>query len=538
MGIGGLQKATLLGGHKGINKIVEYVSFIETPKTGRWLKGQEMMISAFYAIKQNIDEQLHVLEAMNSAGSSALVISYPEIWGNVSPLLIQKANEFEIPLLSIPQDVSYTDIISPISRAIAELRIEQLEFINNLHNTFANMVLQNRDLKFFADNLHQLTQLPVLLLSSELKTVICSGCKNQALLKGDSNKTLNNLKHNNMVVCEVLIDSEKYSVYLFPVRINKRVEGAVGLLTTDKHVPQNAILAGEQAAIVYGWYILKDISIKDSINRKGRDFLDFLLSDQSATEEDLKTRAVDINLDLSGSHCVIIIEQSCLYKKLHDGANIEQKVLASAKNTFLSKYPNSVAIQQGHKTILLLSVSEQKAPSNIHTELKKTANSFCEKLTLQDGPIPIGIGRVYDLFSELKTSYKEAETALKLASNFSDVLDSKIVHINEVEEYAFLYEVKEKSPLYLKKTFAELAKLNVYDSENGTDFFNTLKALFLAEQNTNQAAKILFIHRNTIAYRKEKIKSILACDPFADENKFRFELALKLFLLNSVDIDG
>ena len=532
MKIGGLQKATLLGGEKGLNKIIEYVSYVETPETGRWLKGQELMISAFYAMKQNIDQQLHVLDAMNSAGSSALVICYPEIWGSISPLLVQKANEYEIPLLSIPQEVSYADIITPVSRAIAKLRIEQLEFINNLHNTFANMVLENKDLKFFAEKLYQLTGLPVLLFSPEIKTVVCSGCRGQIIFRVDYKQIIRKLKSDNTFFeCEVQVDSEKHNIYLFPVRINKRVEGAVGLLAPNKHIPQNSILAGEQAAIIYGWYILKDLSIKDSINRKGRDFLDYLLNEQNANEEDLKNRAVDINLDLSRSYCVIIVDQSCLYKKLYAAANIEHKILASAKNTFLSKYPHSVAIQQGYKTIVLLSLPEQKISNKIYAELKNTANSFYERINLRNEPIPIGIGRICYSLNELKTSYKEAETALKLANKIPDILESKIVHIDEVEEFAFLYEVKEKAPLYLKKTLAELNELREYDSKNGTEFFKTLKELFLAEQNTNQAAKKLYIHRNTIAYRKEKIKSILSCDPFANKNKFRFELALKLYIL-------
>jgi purine catabolism regulator len=535
MKIGGLQKATLLGGEKGLNKIIEYVSYVETPKTGRWLKGQELMISAFYAMKQNIDQQLQVLEAMNSAGSSALVISYPEIWGNISPVLIQKADEYEIPLLSIPQEVSYADIITPVSRAIAKLRIEQLEFINNLHNTFANMVLANKDLKFFAEKLHQLTGFPVLLLSSEINAVVCSGCKGQVTFRLDYNQIVSNLKSNNMFICDAYVDSEKYNAYLFPVRINKQVEGAVGLLTQSEHIPQNAILAGEQAAIVYGWYILKDISIKDSINRKGRDFLDYLLNNPKLNEDKLKNRAVDINLSIDSPHCVVMIDKSSLYKKNTPSSSVEQKVLNWAKETFLNKYPKSVAVQQGHKTILLLSLAEQKSIKKSRADLIKTAKAFYEKIATNNEPIPIGIGRIYYSLNELKTSYKEAETALKLANKVSDMLESKIVHINEVEEFAFLYEVKEKAPLYLKKTLTELNELREYDSKNGTELFNTLKELFLAEQNINQAARKLFIHRNTIAYRKEKIKSILSCDPFTEKNKFRFELALKLYILNTLD---
>lgn len=538
MKIGGLQKATLLGGKKGLDKVIEYISYAETPRVTKYLKGQELMLSAFYAMKKDVDQQLRVLEGMHIAGSSALVISYPEIWGKISPLLIRKADEYEIPLLSIPQDVSYADIITPISRAIGELRTEQLEFLNNLHSAFSHIVLENRDLGYFADQLRKLTQLPVLLLSPEMRLMVNSGWNKDFICNIDHENIIKELKKESCFVCQMRTVQEKRFAHLFPVMVNGKLEGSVGLVSAKEDISEYRRLAGEQAAIIYGWYILKNIAIKNAIAEKDREFLDLLLSDPPYPEEFLQNRGSEINLDIKSSHCIGIIDASRILDT-HAGStlNVQKTIKSCAKSTFLGRFPYSITVQQANRTVLLLSILQENEYTDVNKLLKQTATIFCEKLASCypqilscTSMLSIGFGRDYESFSQLRMSYKEAVTAMELANNTSEIVLSKIVHIDDVEEYAFLYEVRQKAPMYLKQTLSELSRLRQLDEDNETNLFDTLKVLFLTKQNTNKTADSLFIHRNTIAYRKEKIKKILSCDPFADENRFRFELALKIYL--------
>ena len=59
--------------------------------------------------------------------------------------------------------------------------------------------------------------------------------------------------------------------------------------------------------------------------------------------------------------------------------------------------------------------------------------------------------------------------------------------------------------------------LSEYDRANGTEFLKTLEAFYAHQFNASQAAKELYVHRNTLLHRMEKIKELLHCD-FKDTN--------------------
>lgn len=51
-----------------------------------------------------------------------------------------------------------------------------------------------------------------------------------------------------------------------------------------------------------------------------------------------------------------------------------------------------------------------------------------------------------------------------------------------------------------------------FDYQNNTELVHTLKIYFSCNYNASQAAKILYLHRNTMLNRLEKIKEILQTD--------------------------
>ena len=68
-----------------------------------------------------------------------------------------------------------------------------------------------------------------------------------------------------------------------------------------------------------------------------------------------------------------------------------------------------------------------------------------------------------------------------------------------------------------------------YDKENNTELFRTLCAFLECGQSLAKTAEKIFVHRNTIVYRIEKIKQLFGCDP-SDEEKY-FEIYLSCVLV-------
>lgn len=71
-----------------------------------------------------------------------------------------------------------------------------------------------------------------------------------------------------------------------------------------------------------------------------------------------------------------------------------------------------------------------------------------------------------------------------------------------------------------------LGGLISYDKENGTQLLQTLDTYFSVSGNITEAAKCMYIHRNTYIYRLDKIKDILKDDFTSPSRMLEYQVAL------------
>ena len=86
---------------------------------------------------------------------------------------------------------------------------------------------------------------------------------------------------------------------------------------------------------------------------------------------------------------------------------------------------------------------------------------------------------------------------------------------------------------------AELYTLSIrslveYDKQNATNMVETLDCYFACNCNVSETAKALFIHRNTLIYRIDKIKSILGRDLKDSEERLLLQLGLRVYQLRQI----
>lgn len=73
-----------------------------------------------------------------------------------------------------------------------------------------------------------------------------------------------------------------------------------------------------------------------------------------------------------------------------------------------------------------------------------------------------------------------------------------------------------------------IAPLGEYDREHNSDLVHTLRVFFEANANASEAADRLFLHRNSMAYRLERVQNLTGLDL----RDCRVRLALQLGLLS------
>lgn len=71
-----------------------------------------------------------------------------------------------------------------------------------------------------------------------------------------------------------------------------------------------------------------------------------------------------------------------------------------------------------------------------------------------------------------------------------------------------------------------VAPLEDYDREHNSDLIRTLNTFFAMNANASEAAEKLFLHRNSMAYRLDRIRQITGLDLKDPETRLAMQLGL------------
>lgn len=157
---------------------------------------------------------------------------------------------------------------------------------------------------------------------------------------------------------------------------------------------------------------------------------------------------------------------------------------------------------------------------------KEEINDVYLKLTntFKDKNIRIGISSQFKDITKLKSYYEEAVDALKIATEY--VNNKQIVFIDDYRLLSLLTRIK---PNELKKAIdPRVEKIFKYDFENNTNYLETINAYFDSGRNINKAANALYVHKNSMYYRLEKMKELFDFDFDSNNDCLLLELSLKL----------
>ncbi len=132
----------------------------------------------------------------------------------------------------------------------------------------------------------------------------------------------------------------------------------------------------------------------------------------------------------------------------------------------------------------------------------------------------IGIGTVAERLRELADSYKEAQTAIDVGKVFDT--EKSIIDYENLGIGRLIYQL----PTTLCEIFlSEVFKRNSIDSLDQETLF-TINKFFENNLNVSETSRKLFVHRNTLVYRLEKIKKLTGLDLRQFDHAIVFKVAL------------
>ena len=134
--------------------------------------------------------------------------------------------------------------------------------------------------------------------------------------------------------------------------------------------------------------------------------------------------------------------------------------------------------------------------------------------------VVIGIGTTVNNLKDLARSFKEAQAALEVGKVFDT--EKSIVSYDNLGIARLIYQL----PTTLCESFLkEIFKRGSIESLDQETLF-TIQRFFENNLNVSETSRKLFVHRNTLVYRLEKIKKITGLDLREFDHAIVFKIAL------------
>ena len=223
---------------------------------------------------------------------------------------------------------------------------------------------------------------------------------------------------------------------------------------------------------------------------------------------DIYSRAKKLHIDTDVKRIVFIVEA------VHDKDN---NVLETIRSMFTGK-PKDFITAVDEKSIIIVKEVEQ---DQTYVDLEKLANTLLDMLNTEAmASVDIAFGTIINDIKEVSRSYKEAKLALDVGKIFYS--DKHVMAYNGLGIGRLIYQL----PLPLCKMFIK----EIFDAKSPDEFDEetliTINKFFENSLNVSETSRQLYIHRNTLVYRLDKLQKLTNLDLRVFDDAITFKIAL------------
>ncbi|NLY17704.1 MAG: PucR family transcriptional regulator [Clostridiaceae bacterium] len=198
-----------------------------------------------------------------------------------------------------------------------------------------------------------------------------------------------------------------------------------------------------------------------------------------------------------------------------------------AYNIIQSLYPSDtrdfVVLLDDQNTVLVKELKEKETKDDIYRKARIIIDTLNTELMVKAS---VGIGTEVDRLRDISRSFKDAQTALTIGSIFET--DKTIIDYNHLGIGRLIYQL----PTTLCKLFLnEVFEDGVYELLDPETML-TIQKFFENNLNVSETSRQLFVHRNTLVYRLDKILKLTGKDlrNFDDAIHFKVAMMVKRYL--------
>lgn len=508
-----LREAKVLAGSRGLDKIVSAVTVLEYADysviVDTLFVGNEVVISGFVNVKQDVGEQCKVLRRLSEVGEVALILYYVGIFvPYVDQKLLDIADELDFPLICMPKnrfDFRYSDAISEINELIIKDRMKDIHFVSGIIERVSQ--LQERQqtvesiLRLLSDYLH------CTLLFCDSMYKLHSFAAWPISTRWDYQKILDEFKTS----CPSSIMLNGNEIYISSVFVALGDSNMKLISIDETGMLKHSDL--KQSAEVIQWFSkIWNIQFREEDTAA---LVQAILNDNPIRMRQLASL---LHFNIEAINIMWILKET---EKGITSDELHNRNIRRIKRTKL--------FLQGRQNILI-NVFEDNVlvfmSSAVYNELDKgIAEAYIEFLKRNDQSCILIVNSNLKTTADVRAAYNFMESNFEVA-----MLIYPIHEILSSSELLFAQNCIAFVQQGEQITGKLIGLLNpLLDQEDSADLIKTLSVFLIdSQKNMEETGNRMFLHKNTVKYRINKIKHRLGYDISKEPDTYHLYMAVAL----------
>ncbi|MCM3203435.1 PucR family transcriptional regulator [Paenibacillus illinoisensis] len=493
-----LSEGKLAAGKKGISRTISSINLMDAPDVINWMKEGELLLTTAYAIRDSPEDFVNLLQKLNERGASGLGIKLGRYWAEIPEIALLEADRLGLPLIELPFQFTFSEQITALYQSEFQRDTRRLNELLETQKKLVDFAMQADEYTNYFQSITSILGVPLAIVTSEGQTLYnMTRCSDMELLSdwpwNQDNRFYKSAS--NLLYRVPLLKNGKSYGYLLIQTENlleaHEMEGifhqAAVILSYHLEVIQNqeATAAGSRLGMAMERYLKGNASLKTVL-----EFAEALGSTFWSTPY----------------VCMVSSTRADAW----DHENQRRK-LREIQNR-LQDHPKTSSLESHHFYVMnriysLFPLLEEEAKDR--RKYEDSVRLYADLMhSWEHGTRTCFISKVRTGIEEFIDGFRECGEAERISTELG--LSEPIVMFADLEFiYLFKHIPQEVMVRYCSYLFRPLMDK---EEEYTSEMMHTLEAYFANNGQVNETARELYIHRNTVLYRLEKISGLLNLD--------------------------
>jgi len=511
--LSGLKYAYIKAGIDGLDNKISSVTVLEVAdiKEQSWLIEGQLYITSLYAVMNNIEQQIEIFESLIEAKSAGIIICHLDLWlKNIDPRIEELCNKMNFPLIIAKSETTYIEIMNPIILKLMEKTSGGYFAANHMQNTLIEYVVSKKDVNVIYKTMADFYRGKIWFLDINNQLIYPKYDKEFNRLSNyffERSNEIQTIDDNNKIL---MINDKKYMLKY--VRSQAMFFGTV-VAEFDDHNLQDSMSILDIISRIYTLISTKSSRVSEIEMQRQQEYIGDLITWNFRSDEVAIKIGMDLNWDIQKINQIIVLNINKFQENLRGNLRELERYIENVqykKTEDIIKRENKDNLVGLRSDLIIILIA--KPTIDIEDRISKICNQLLESWDNDlAGDTSIGISNEFNDFRDIPKAYTEAIDAFKFGRRYFG--ENKFTLHKDLGCFGLMREFRENQKLIV--SLGDIfQKLKEYDEKNKQDLYKTLSQLIINDMDVDKVAESMYIHKNTVHYRKNKIIDLLGFEPW------------------------